>query len=87
MQLLDQGQTIVGVAGRDTVEEMQAFVDRHGLSGMVTIADPEGEVWERFEVFGQPTWGYINAAGEVSIMFGALGGDGIQEAFSDGGFS
>lgn len=86
MQLLDEQQAIVGIASRDTVEEMQAFVDRHGLQGMVTIADPDGEVWERFEVFGQPSWGYVDPAGEVSILFGALGLDGIQQAFADNGF-
>jgi hypothetical protein len=82
VQLLDDNQSLVGVAGRDTRDAMEAFVDRHGLSDVVTIVDLDGQVWNRFGVFGQPTWGFVNAdTGEVTVRFGALGTEGVLEAF------
>ena len=67
---------------------MEAFVERHGLDDVVNIADLDGVVWERFGVFGQPTWGYVDGdTGEVSIMFGALGVDGVLAAFEADGFA
>lgn len=77
----------MGVASRDTLEEMVAFVERHDLQGVVNIADVDGDVWERFGVFGQPTWAFVTADGEVSVRFGALGADGVRAAFQAGGFT
>lgn len=87
MQLLEDNQQVVGVAGRDTIEEMASFVERHGLEDIVMIADPDGVVWERFGVFGQPAWGFVNGeTGELSVRLGGLGRDGVLQAFSDRGF-
>ena len=87
-QLLDEDQRIVGVAGRDSIEEMEAFVDRHGLSDVVTIADPDNVVWDRFGVFGQPTWVFVNGeTGEATTRFGALGQQGVLAVFESGGFA
>jgi peroxiredoxin len=82
---LSEGQALVGVASRDAVDEMQAFVDRHGLADVVNVADESGEVWDRFGVFGQPTWAFVDGAtGEVTVRFGALGEEGILAAFAAG---
>ncbi|CAN5278287.1 hypothetical protein BH23ACT9_BH23ACT9_02990 [soil metagenome] len=87
MQLLDENQSLIGVAGRDTLEQMEGFVARHGLEDVVTIADVDGSVWNRFGVFGQPTWGFVDGAtGRVSVRFGALGQQGVLDAFEAGGF-
>ena len=84
MQLLDEGQTIIGVASRDSLDEMQAFVDRHGLTDMVTIADEEGAVWDRFGVVGQPSWAFVDGeSGEAQTSPGGLGQQGIIQVFEN----
>ena len=52
---------------------MQAFVDRHGLSGIPHIADESGVVWERFGVLNQPAWVFIDDSGGTEVVFGRLG--------------
>lgn len=87
MQLLDDNQSLIGIASRDDVEEMQAFVDRHSLGDMVTVEDVSGEVWERFGVFGQPAWVFVDGdTGEAALNLGALGQQGVLDAFETGGF-
>lgn len=88
MQLLEDDQALVGVASRDSLAQMVSFVDRHGLDGVVNIADDSGVVWERFGVFGQPTWAYVDGdSGRVSVQFGGLGQEGVLAAFAADGFS
>ena len=87
MQLLDEDQAIVGVAGRDSLAEMQSFVDRHELGDVVNVADVDGSVWERFGVFGQPTWAFVDGeTGEITVQFGGLGQEGVLAAFEANGF-
>ena len=85
MQLLDEDQALIAVAGRDSVPQMQSFIDRHQLADVPTVADTSGEVWERFGVFGQPSWAFVDGdTGRVSVRFGALGQEGILDAFEAG---
>jgi hypothetical protein len=64
---------VIGVASRDRRPAMQDFVARHGLEDMVTIADVDGEVWERFGVVAQPAWVFLDAdAGTSERVLGAL---------------
>ncbi len=66
---------------------MAGFVDRHGLQEMMTVADVSGEVWDRFGVVGQPSWAFIDGdTGAVSVRFGALGQQGVLDAFDADGF-
>lgn len=59
---------------------MQAFLDRHELEGLFPhLADPDGELWARFGVRGQPTWAFVDAGGEVELVFSALSNDELQE--------
>lgn len=84
---LDEDQAIIGIAARDSVGAMREFVERHGLAAVPNVADPDGELWERLGVFGQPTWAYVDSAtGEVSVRFGLLGAEGVRQVFADGGF-
>ncbi|HUG84265.1 MAG TPA: hypothetical protein VMM13_06850 [Euzebya sp.] len=86
MQLLDDDQSLIGIASRDTAEQMRGFTDRHGLQDVTNIADVSGEVWERFGVFGQPTWAFVDGdTGEVEVAFGSLGRQGVLDAFESGG--
>jgi hypothetical protein len=73
------------VAGRDSVEAMQAYVDRHGLADVVNVADVDGELWARFGVVGQPSWAFVEGdTGRVTVRFGALGREGMLDAFESG---
>ena len=61
VQQFDGRIDVIGVASRDQQSAMEAFVARHGLEDMVTIADVDGEVWQRFGVVGQPAWVFLDA--------------------------
>ncbi len=68
----------MGVAGRDSVDEMAAFVERTGVDGLDHVADVDGTVWDINRVPGQPAWVFIDGeTGESSQQFGALGPDGL----------
>lgn len=69
---------IVGVAGDDTVEAMQAFVDRHGVGSITQVVD-DGTVRQRFGVVGQPVWVFVDAeTGRTETVF-ALNEDAVAE--------
>ncbi len=69
-----------GVAGRDTVEASQAFIDSHGLDAMDHVFDEDGSIWAGFGVTYQPAFALVNDDGTIEIVSGALGTDGIIEA-------
>ncbi|WP_370326415.1 hypothetical protein [Euzebya sp.] len=86
MGLLSEDQVIVGVAGRDDVEAMADFVARHELDDVVHIADVDGDVWAEFGIPSQPAWAFVGAGDdEATVRFGALGRDGVLDAFESGG--
>lgn len=65
--------TFVSIAAHDDVDEMAAFVERHALGGVMPhVADPDGEIWARFGVGGQPTFVFVSADGDIERAFGAL---------------
>lgn len=73
MQQFDGKIDIIGVASRDEVPAMEDFVARHGLSGMVNIADVDGQIWEQFGVVAQPAWVFLDAeAGTGERVLGAI---------------
>lgn len=74
-----EGQVrVVGVASRDQVPAMEAFVAEHGLEHVTSIADVDGAVWERFGVVGQPTWIFVDGeTGAVARHLGLLGDDDL----------
>ncbi|MFQ5557523.1 MAG: hypothetical protein ACE5GB_08475 [Acidimicrobiales bacterium] len=65
--------TIVGIAGRDSSEAMQAFIDDLGVGDIDHIDDSEGAIWARFGVIGQPAWIFVNDDGAVGSHLGGLG--------------
>lgn len=69
-----------GVAGRDTVDASQAFIDSHGLDAMDHVFDEDGSIWAGFGVTYQPAFALVNDDGTIEIVSGALGTDGIIEA-------
>lgn len=77
---LPDGVEFYGVAGRDTVEASQTFIDSHGLDAMDHVFDEDGSIWAGFGVTYQPAFALVNDDGTVEIVSGALGTDGIIEA-------
>lgn len=84
MQQYDDRIDIIGVASRDQRPAMQEFVARHGLEDMVTIADLNGEVWQRFGVVGQPAWVFLDAeTGTGERVLGALPRGEVERRLED----
>ncbi|MCH7789740.1 MAG: redoxin domain-containing protein [Acidobacteria bacterium] len=69
---------IIGVAGRDNEEAMQAFIDGYALGDLTHLSDESGEIWSRFGVTSQPSWLFINDDGTHDLVFGRLGTDGLR---------
>jgi len=69
---------IVGVAGLDKKNNMQPFVDRTKTAALTHLADPDGEIWRRFEVTQQSTYVLLDSSGNVSFK-GVLGGDELRD--------
>lgn len=67
----------VGIAAHDSDAAMQEFLTRHGLTGMPTVVDDDGELWAHFGVRYQPAWVFIDEAGGTEVVAGALFGDGL----------
>lgn len=57
----------VGMAGHDSVEAMQEFVDEHGLDHFPHVVSEDGSLWQRFEIAYQPAWVVLDADGEVVL--------------------
>jgi hypothetical protein len=69
----------LSIAGRDEVEPMRAFLERHDLAGLMPhLADLDGDIWARFGVGGQPTFVFVDAEGEVERVFGAMPEDELE---------
>ena len=62
---------------RDSVNNMQPFVDRTNTGTLTHLADPTGEIWRRFEVTQQSTYVLLDATGQVTFS-GVLGGDDLR---------
>ncbi len=69
----------VGVAGRDSVEEMLTFVNDTGVNGFSHIADADGEVWGTYGVTSQPAFVFINDDGSAELLVSSLGLEGLTE--------
>lgn len=72
--------TVIGVAGRDQLPPMAEFVDRHGLRNIDHVADLELQIWNEFDIVGQPAWVFIDGqTGEVERILGPLGAAALTE--------
>lgn len=57
----------VGMAGHDSVEAMQEFVDEHELDRFPHVVSEDGSLWQRFEIAYQPAWVVLDADGDVVL--------------------
>jgi thiol-disulfide isomerase/thioredoxin len=72
--------TFVGVAGLGPVADMRDFVSDTGVDGFVHAVDPDGSVWTGFEVVSQPSYVFVDAAGQARTWTGGLDADTLREA-------
>ena len=70
---------IIGVASRDTIEQIEAFVADTGVDTFPHAADIDGDVWEHYGISSQPAFVFINDDGTFDIRLGSLGEDGLTE--------
>lgn len=71
--------TIIGVAGRDDLKDMEGFVSEFGVGGFEHIADENGEIWARYGVTSQPAFAFVNNDGSSETLISSLGLDGLTE--------
>jgi thiol-disulfide isomerase/thioredoxin len=74
--------TVVGIGGLDQDSAMQGFVDRTGTGSFTHLSDPDGQVWQKFEVVTQDTYVLIDANGEV-VFHGSLSGSDLRDRAAD----
>lgn len=72
--------TILGVPGRGEVREMEDFVADTGTAVLTHLVDTEGVLWRKYGVVYQPAFALLSPDGEVEVINGALGADGLREA-------
>lgn len=65
----------VGLGSQDSVPRLEGFVEKHGLDSFPHAEDESGALRARLGVVGQPTWIFVDAAGNAEKVFGALGED------------
>lgn len=75
--------TFIGVAGLGEIPEMQAFVEDYGLSAFAHLADVDGSVWSHFGVTRQPAYAFIDAGGQVEVVRGVLGEQGLADKVTE----
>lgn len=73
------GVTFVGVAARDEVPAMEAFVQNHDLDGFTHLADVDGAVWAQFGVTYQPAFAFVGADGSIEVISGRLSPSELDE--------
>ena len=83
MQEQFEGQVqVIGVAGRDDLGEMEAFVNGFALD-FPNIADEDIEIWRRYEVRSQPAFVFINDDGSFETIIGGMGESGLSSMIDE----
>ena len=69
--------TILGVAGRDDLPDMEEFVAEYGVGGFEHVVDEDVEIWKAYEITSQPAFVFINDDGTLETLISALGLEGL----------
>ncbi|MGM0386696.1 MAG: redoxin domain-containing protein, partial [Actinomycetota bacterium] len=72
--------TLLGVPGRGEVPEMEDFVADTGTGDLTHLVDSDGTLWREYGVITQPAFALLGADGQVEVVNGALGADGLRDA-------
>jgi len=72
--------TFIGIPGRGEQPEMEQFVADTGVGGFEHVVDTDGRIWTEFGVVGQPSFAFIDAAGDVEMVNGSLTADELESA-------
>jgi peroxiredoxin len=76
---------VVGVAGlSDDVAAMRSFVDSSGTQALTHLSDTDGQLYRRFGVTAQTTYGFVDASGAVTLVPGPLSVDQVRERVAAG---
>lgn len=63
---------LIGIAGKDTDAEHEAFVARHDLEAVPHAIDEDGSLWAKYGVGYQPAWVFIAEDGTTRVVAGGL---------------
>lgn len=74
--------TFVGVPGRGQVPEMRRFVSETGTGGFQHVSDASGDLWKQFGVSSQPSFVFVDAAGNATRVTGSLDADQLTKRIS-----
>lgn len=69
----------IGVAGRDELDAIRAFIDDLDVDGFPHVVDESGEIWVTYEVTTQPSFAFLNDDGTGEVFVGAMGVEGLTE--------
>ena len=69
--------TILGVAGRDDLGDMEAFVAENGVGGFEHLADENVEIWAAYEITSRPAFVFINDDGTSETLISSIRLEGL----------
>ena len=59
---------IIGVGGSSTSEaDLERFVGGYGVLDLINVSDTDNSVWERYGVFSQPIYAFLNDDGTTEV--------------------
>ncbi len=70
--------TFIGIPGRGEQPAMKQFVADTGVGSFQHVVDTDGRIWNEYGVVSQPSFAFINAAGEIKMVNGSLTGDQLE---------
>lgn len=71
---------LLGVPGRGRTAEMTDFVADTGTGDITHVVDADGSVWRAYGIISQPAFALLRPDGQVDVIQGALGPDGLRAA-------
>ncbi|MFZ1411713.1 MAG: redoxin domain-containing protein [Micropruina sp.] len=75
--------TMIGVAGRGTVDEMKRFVSETDTGRLLHLSDTSGAIWQQFGIVAQPAYVFMSPDGTVQTVVGALGGKELRKRMTE----
>lgn len=80
LEAADSPVALLGVPGLGEVAAMEGFVSATGTGRITHLVDADGGIWNAFDIITQPAFALISADGEVEVINGALGAEGLRAA-------